>query len=128
MARVLVVDDDAASRAMTAAMLDQHHHVYSAKNGREAFAVLRATPHRLIVLLGGTMPTMTGWEALEAIMREVALARRHIYIVWSADRRLLAWARDQHAIPHRSELGKPFSAEQLLEAVDWATRQLEMTA
>jgi len=100
MARVLVVDDDAATRAMAAAILDPHHHVYSAKNGREAFAVLRATPHRLIVLLGGTMPTMTGWEALEAIMRDAALARRHIYIVCSADRRLLAWARDQHAISH----------------------------
>ncbi len=74
------------------------------------------------------MPTLTGWEALEAIMRDAALARRHVYIVCSADWCLLAWARDQHTILHRSGLGKPFSAEQLLGAVDWATRPLEMTA
>ncbi len=48
MARVLVVDDDAATRTIATAILDTHHHVYSAKHGREAFAVLRATPHQLI--------------------------------------------------------------------------------
>jgi CheY-like chemotaxis protein len=128
MARVLVVDDDAATRTIAEAILEKEHLVYSARNGREAFAVLRATPHRLIVLLGGTMPTMTGWEALETIMRDAALAQRHVYIVFSADWRMLAWAREQHAISHRATLRKPFNADQLLGVVDWAARQLEMSA
>lgn len=128
MARVLVVDDEAASRKLATAILEKHHQVYSAKNGREALAVMRATQHRLIVVLGGTMPTMTGWEALETIMRDPALAHRHAYIVFSGDLRLLAWARDQHAIPHRMMLHKPFTAEQLLGAVNAAVGQIELTA
>lgn len=128
MARVLVVDDEAASRKLAAAILEKHHHVYSAKNGREALAVMRATQHRLIVVLGGTMPTMTGWEALETIMRDRSLADRHVYIVFSGDLRLLSWARDQHTIPHRMVLRKPFTAEQLLAAVSAAVGELELTA
>jgi CheY-like chemotaxis protein len=128
MARVLIVDDGAANRKMATELLEAQYHVHTARNGREAFAVLRVTPHRLIVLLGGAMPTMTGWEALQAIMRDGALARRHVYIVLSADWRLLAWARDQHTILYRMVLRKPFTAEQMLHAVAWAARQLEMTA
>jgi CheY-like chemotaxis protein len=128
MARVLVVDDDAASRKIATEILEAQYQVYTAKNGREAFAVLRATPHRLIVLLGGTMPTMTGWEALHALTRGGAQTRRHAYIVCSADARLLVWSQDQHGIPHRTVLRKPFTADQLRGAVAWAAGQIEMTA
>lgn len=129
MERVLVVDDDAGVRKIAAEILEEAgYQVHAAGNGREAFAVLRATHHRLIVLLGGTMPTMTGWEALEALMRDGMLARRHVYIVFSADWRLLAWARDQHAILHRAVLRKPFTADQLLDAVQWAAGRIERPA
>lgn len=129
MERVLVVDDDDAIRKIAAEILeDDGYQVYTARNGREAFAVLRATHHHLIVILGGTMPTMTGWEALEALMRDPALASRHVFIVFSADWRLLAWAREQHAIPHRAILRKPFTADQLLSVVRWGAGLLERSA
>lgn len=129
MERVLVVDDDDAIRKITAELLeDAGYQVYTARSGRAAFAVLRNTHHRLIVVLGGTMPTMTGWEALEALIRDPALARRHVYIVFSADWRLLAWAREQHAIAHRAILRKPFTADQLLGVVRWGAGLLERSA
>ncbi|HEX6818151.1 MAG TPA: response regulator [Ktedonobacterales bacterium] len=129
MERVLVVDDDDAIRKVAAEILeDAGYQVYTARSGRAAFAVLRSTHHRLIVVLGGTMPTMTGWEALEALMRDSALARRHVYIIFSADWRLLAWAREQHAIPQRAVLRKPFTADQLLGVVRWGAGLLERSA
>lgn len=129
MERVLIVDDDAVVRKVASEILgDTGYQIHTARNGREAFAVLRTTHHRLIVLLGGTMPTMTGWEALEALKREAMLARRHAYIVLSADWRLLAWAREQHSLSHCSVLRKPFTAEQLLGAVQWAAGTLERSA
>jgi len=128
MERILIVEDDDAARKVAADILQEDgYQVYTACNGRQAFAVLRATHHRLIVLLGGTMPTMTGWEALEALTRDPVLARRHVYIVLSADWRLLAWAREQHMIPQRTVLRKPFTADQLVDAVRWGAGLLEQT-
>jgi two-component system, chemotaxis family, chemotaxis protein CheY len=59
--RVLVVDDDAAIRDLLVAVLsDDGYEAESARNGREALAVLDRWPADVIVL-DLMMPVMDGW-------------------------------------------------------------------
>jgi CheY-like chemotaxis protein len=59
---VLVVDDEAAIRAVLVALLrDEGYAVAQAADGAAALGVVRATPPRLI-LLDMRMPGMDGWE------------------------------------------------------------------
>jgi CheY-like chemotaxis protein len=129
MARVLVVDDERATREMLRATLeDEGHLVHSATNGSEALSLLRLTPHPVIVLLGGMMPVMNGFETLEAVLRDERLARQHVYIPMSANVGFPPWARKRLGIPDLPLLLKPFSADRAVDAVGWAIRRLELAA
>jgi CheY-like chemotaxis protein len=129
MARVLVVDDERATREMLRAILeDEGHLIHSATNGSEALSLLRLTPHPVIVLLGGMMPVMNGFETLEAVLRDDRLARQHVYIPMSANVGFPPWARKRLGIPDLPLLLKPFSADRAVDAIAWAIRRLELAA
>src|SRR5262249_26949296 len=83
---VLIVDDDAALRTMVTMVLeDAECDVLEAKNGREALAILRSTPRRLVVLLDWMMPEMSGIEVLDTIKADPELAMRHAYVLLTAN-------------------------------------------
>ncbi len=129
MARVLIVDDDRAIRALLCeALAGDGHLVYTATNGSEALSLLRVTPHSVIVFLGGIMPVMNGFELIESVLRDDRLARQHVYIPMSANFGFLPWAKQQLGIPDLPLLLKPFPAERALSAVGWAQRRLDVTA
>ncbi len=129
MARVLIVDDDGAIRAMLREILTlEGHQVHTATNGSEALSLLRVTPHSVIVLLGGMMPVMNGFETLDAVVRDERLARQHIYIPMSANFGFLPWAKSRLGIPDLPLLLKPFTADRVIAAVAWAERRIEVTA
>jgi len=74
MSRILIVEDDDASRRMLELLLASHEYeTMSACNGEEALARMRQ--HRpCLVLLDLQMPVMTGWEFRERQLQDPALA------------------------------------------------------
>jgi CheY-like chemotaxis protein len=129
MARVLIVDDDRGIRSMLCEMLTlEGHQVYATTNGSEALSLLRVTPHSVIVLLGCIMPVMNGFEMLDAVMRDERLARQHVYLPMSANVGFPPWAKKRLGIPDLPMLLKPVTADQVLDAVAWAMRRLEVAA
>jgi CheY-like chemotaxis protein len=127
MARVLIVDDDRAIRMMLCEILTlAGHQVHTATNGSEALSLLRVTPHSVIVLLGGIMPVMNGFETLDAVLRDERLARQHTYIPMSAQVGFPPWVRRRLGIPDLPMIFKPFTADQVIKAVAWAVRRLEV--
>ena len=66
---VLVIDDDAAMRAMLTDVLTRHRmHVIAHANGADALARLEATPVDVVVV-DKEMPGMSGFEVLAAVRR-----------------------------------------------------------
>lgn len=129
MARVLIVDDDSAVRALLSdALAAEGHMVYAAANGSEALSLLRLTPHSVIVFVGGIMPVMNGFELLESVLGDEELAHRHVFIPMSANFGFLPWAKQRLGIPDLPLLLKPFPPERALSALGWAERRLEVLA
>jgi CheY-like chemotaxis protein len=61
--RVLIVEDDAATREGIDALLrEEGFAVETACNGNEALAYLKSGEQPLLILLDLTMPGMSGWE------------------------------------------------------------------
>jgi CheY-like chemotaxis protein len=114
--RVLLVDDEEDIRETLRDLLeDQGFAVEVACNGREALELLRDRDHApfCFVLLDLMMPVMDGWELLDAIAADSALAGLTIYISTS--------------IPDRAPLGrpvlpKPLDVRRLLAEVRLACR------
>ena len=109
---VLVVDDDAAIRAVVVAVLrDEGYAVAQAADGAAALAATRAAPPRLI-LLDLRMPVMTGWEFAR---RYRALPGPHAPIV------CVTAAVDAAALGAQlgaaAALGKPFTLDDLVAIV-----------
>ncbi len=84
-AAVLRVEDDAAAREVTARHLrPQGWVVREAADGREAVAAVRAAPPA-VILLDLLMPTMDGFEFVEALRREPAGRSIPVVVVTAAD-------------------------------------------
>ena len=80
-ARVLIVDDLELNRELLARRVSrQGHEVGFAVNGREALAALRAEAWDL-VLLDITMPELDGYQTLQAIKADAALAGLPVIMV-----------------------------------------------
>jgi class 3 adenylate cyclase len=104
---VLVVDDDAISRALLVRSLERDgHRVAVADNGRQALELLHAD-HYDIVLLDVLMPELDGYDTLAHIVGHEAL--RHIPVV------MISALEDVDSVARCLELGaqdylpKPFN-------------------
>ncbi|MGO8946579.1 MAG: response regulator [Ktedonobacterales bacterium] len=117
---VLAVDDSAPIREMIVSVLKPHgHHVMMAANGQEALLRLRNAAEPYVVLLDIVMPVLDGISVVHEIESDSELRNAgHKVILMSSTVRLSA-----PDIPLTAgELVKPFSRQQLLDAID-ATRQ-----
>ncbi|MBI3183929.1 MAG: response regulator [Myxococcales bacterium] len=73
--RILVVDDDPDLRDTLCELLeDEGYQALPASNGKEALALLRSCPVPRVILLDLMMPVMNGWQFLEELARDSALA------------------------------------------------------
>lgn len=120
MARILLIDDDALLRDTVAQMLELDHHVITeACNGREGLARFQPGHHDL-VLTDVLMPEMDGAELISEL-------RKHHpglpIIAMSGGRRVLSPTFNLQTASlagATSQLAKPFSRQQLQQAVQQA--------
>jgi two-component system chemotaxis response regulator CheY len=116
MARVLVVDDDEAIRALLReALEDEGYAVQEAADGAQALGMLgRARPDA--VLLDLMMPVLDGWGFLRAA---ATLPRAGLpIVVMSASSSLSAAAQELLGLGVRAWLPKPFDLDTLLGMVE----------
>ncbi len=112
--RVLIVDDDAAIRKMLVDALSlEGFQTETARDGREALAVLE-DGRRRIVLLDLMMPIMDGWELCRHLAERPTQRRRLSIILMSAGEKL-DQARDLQV---EGYLAKPFDVDHLLECLN----------
>ena len=108
---VLIVDDDAPIRNLVKQILKRMgHEGREARDGAEAIAIVDQALPRLMVL-DLMMPTMNGWEVIEAL-RERNLMDRVPVIVLTA----VGSGRtgDLPGLGVRAVLGKPFEIHELV--------------
>jgi CheY-like chemotaxis protein len=108
---VLVVDDDAATRAAEHALLRENgFRVIEARDGAEALEMMQTDPPALVVL-DVQMPGVDG----PSFARQLRMALRHVPLV------ILTGARDPRHEADRCNaeayLAKPFDSQALLDVV-----------
>ncbi len=114
MKRILVVEDDAATRDAVAFVLeDEGYSVTGVANGQEALHHLRRTSPPHLILLDLMMPIMNGWEFRKEQTEDPELKSIPVLVI-SADRAVPQKAAALGAIDY---LLKPIDLDQLLEAV-----------
>lgn len=112
----LVVDDDADVREnLEELLVREGFNVRGAASGEVALELLRASNEPCIVLLDLVMPTMDGWEVLDALMKMRSIApHTHPVIVVSGALDAASAAKMPGVV---AVLQKPFDLEDLLSAV-----------
>lgn len=113
---ILAVDDSAPIREMIVSILTPRgHRVATAENGREALQRLRATAEPHVVLLDIVMPLLDGPGLCNAIAADDELRNAgHRIILMSSSGRL----QSPDIPPTAGQLIKPFTRQQLLEAIE----------
>jgi len=108
--RVIVVDDDADVRRQAERDLGAAGYaVQTASNGVDAFDTMWRNQAPDVLLLALALPRMDGWECLEELQEDEALA--HVPVV------VMAEPQQASRLPGRDVLTKPFTPSQLLAAV-----------
>lgn len=115
MANILHVDDDDAVRAMlSAALTNAGHQVQEAASGQKGLSAYEKTSIDLVIT-DLVMPDTDGFQ----LMREIRLVSPEVkIIVISGEDRLGALLTMAKMLGARRVLAKPFSGQELLEAVD----------
>ena len=113
--RILIVDDDAATRAAVALLLRlTGYETAEAADGQEALSYLRANPAPALILLDLMMPVMDGWQFLAERHSEPALTAIPVVIFTAAGGLESPALR---ALGAEDILHKPADPDELLAAV-----------
>lgn len=113
--RILVVDDQAANlRVVTALLSRQGYEVVAASTGDEALQLYAQSPPDLI-LLDVMMPGMDGFEVMDALRAGSPLRVPVVFVTAAHDRDLLLRAFDAGVVDY---VTKPFLPEELLARVN----------
>ncbi len=113
-AKILIVDDDAAVRDVTATMLRENgHQVFEAGSGGAALELIAKTPDIELTILDLAMPGMSGVELAQRIKAKSPLLPV-LFVTGFADRRSLGDMDDAQIV------GKPFVTNELIEKVHQA--------
>ena len=84
---VLIVDDDPDLLEVTSFVLeDEGIAVATARNGKDALALLRAGKLPRLVLLDLMMPVMSGWEFLDEVAKDPSLKAIPVVVLTAAER------------------------------------------
>ena len=115
-APILAVDDSAPIREMMVAVLAARgHRVITAADGGQALERLRVAVEPFVILLDVIMPVLDGIAVCQQIAQDEALRRAgHRIILMSSPARFASL----DVPPTAGRLVKPFSRQQLIEAVE----------
>lgn len=126
MIRILVVDDDLATREMLHIMLTYTgYDVLEVPDGTKALEIIYTSPEPLVVLLDLRMPTLSGLDVLYGVERNAELADRHGFILFSASREIETLSSEP--IVHKLDIpliAKPFDMHTLLDTIETVFRRL----
>jgi CheY-like chemotaxis protein len=124
---VLVVEDDEPIRESVAfALREEGYTVYEAADGKVALERLREHTESMVVLLDLAMPEVDGFAVVQSVELEPALAQRHVYVVMTAQERLLPTAFvEQLTRLNIAVLPKPFDLDKLLGTVANAAKRID---
>ncbi|MFK7696291.1 CHASE3 domain-containing protein [Paenibacillus sp. HJGM_3] len=120
--RVLLVDDDARNVfALVTALESKQVTVEVAENGRQALDKLRESQNWDLVLMDIMMPVMDGYEAMQAIRKELELKELPIIALTA---KAMKNAREQCLAAGASDyISKPLNLEQLYSLMRvWLTK------
>jgi CheY-like chemotaxis protein len=120
--KVLLVDDDARNIFALSSVLERRGmQVVTATTGREAIALLEATPGVAIVLMDIMMPEMDGYETMQVIRGNPEFRRLPIIALTA---KAMKGDREKCLAAGASDyLAKPVNTEQLLSALrSWLHR------
>jgi CheY-like chemotaxis protein len=113
--RVLVVEDDAATREGIDALLrEQGIAVETACNGNEALAYLKSAGQPLLILLDLTMPGMSGWEFRRRQRADPSLADIPVVVMTAQD----VHGESVTSLEADGHLQKPVRPDELRGVVD----------
>jgi CheY-like chemotaxis protein len=114
--KVLVVDDDVRNIFALSSVLERRGMtVLTAGTGREAIAMLEATPDLAIVLMDIMMPEMDGYETMQVIRQNPSFRRLPIIALTA---KAMKGDREKCLEAGASDyLAKPVNTEQLLSAL-----------
>lgn len=113
--RLLVVDDDDDIReSLSDLLVNEGYDVSTARQGLEALTQLRAGLLPALILLDMMMPSMNGWQFLEAQRNDEALSGLPV-VVMSADPSPLPTSAEGQV---KGRIGKPFHVEALLAMIE----------
>ena len=109
---ILVIDDDPDLRETLLLLLGDHQYVVAAvAGGREALDLLATGRRPNLILLDLMMPDMNGWQFLDHVRADAALASIPVVIMTAHP------AGGPLAAPARETLRKPFDGATLLGAI-----------
>ena len=118
MGKVLVVDDDPAIRDMLRdVLMDEGHHVVTARDGVEALEALEREG-RFLVLLDLMMPRLDGLGVIRALEQRPAMLDANRVIVMSAAERLFAFSTLLQRGLIAEQIAKPFELDEMLDLVN----------
>jgi CheY-like chemotaxis protein len=130
---VLVVDDDQnILKSLTMVLEDEGYRVLQALDGQAALNILAAQPAPLIVLTDHHMPVLNGQGLLRRVLEEPTLVAGHAYVYMTAGRSYLSpgVSPDVHQLLATLDapvLYKPFSVDDVLDAIEAAAHRLRST-
>ena len=108
---ILLVDDDFDIRETLAELLrEKGYSVLTAAHGQEALDILRRPVRPCLILLDLMMPVMDGYEFLDELAKDPALASLSVIVI-TAGASLARRPVDRPVMP------KPFNLQQLMERV-----------
>lgn len=117
MAKILVVDDDAAMRiTLTRVLIDAGHEVMVAADGTKGLAAYRKTPAD-VLLLDLFMPDKEGLETIVELRREFPAA---VIIAMSGHRKMDLMLRAAEGLGAVRSIAKPFEPAALLALIQQA--------
>ncbi|MEK7288509.1 MAG: response regulator [Elusimicrobiota bacterium] len=117
--KILIGDDQTATRQLYVAMLEQYQcQITEATTGREVLLSIQAERPDLIVL-DHNMPEMTGYEVIQELQKSPEFKK--IPIIFITGKNFDQEFRDLIKLEVAEFVPKPFNVETLLEAIEKVT-------
>lgn len=110
--KILIVEDNNDIReVMEEALSTEGFVVDSARNGKEALALLKTTDEPTLIFLDLMMPIMNGWEFLDAMKADAKFAKHKVVTVSAVN--ATESVEDPTPLKTAGKIQKPMSLETL---------------